>query len=86
MLSGEYRDRYVLEARAGQRLTISLSSPTFDAYLIVRCPSGGHIEDDDSGGGHNARVQFAASEAGAHLIDVTSVGVGSQGAYQLTVR
>jgi hypothetical protein len=85
-LGGEYRDRYVLAGRAGQHVTITLTSRDFDAYLILRCPGGGELDDDDSAGRRNAQISLALPVSGDYQIDVTTVRVGGQGSYDLHVR
>ena len=42
-------------------------------------------EDDDSGGGLNARIVFRAAQAGTYRLQATSFN-GGAGAFTLTVR
>lgn len=73
---------YRFEGRAGQAVTITLTSDDFDAYLILRDPDGVEIvEDDDSAGGTDARIQdFTLPTDGVYTIvagSYTNTGVGA---------
>ena len=85
LLSGQLYDRYTFQGTAGQRVTITLRSSEFDAFLNVRSPSGGNFQDDDSAGSGNARVVLTLPETGGYCIDATSVEPGRQGSYQISV-
>ncbi len=83
---GSYIDCYVLEAPAGQRLQINMTSLAFDSYLAVgegSCAQMTMIEqDDDSGGGVNALI--VRETTGRPLIILAnSAGAGATGAYSL---
>ena len=83
---GSYVDCYVLEAPAGQRLQINMTSLAFDSFLAVGEGSCGRMtsveQDDDSGGGVNARI--VRETTGRPLIIVAnSVGAGATGPYSL---
>jgi hypothetical protein len=69
--------------------TVELRSADFDPYLIVSDNSGGISEDDDSAGGHNARLAMFSINA-AKLDDVrigvTSALPSEKGAFTLRVR
>lgn len=78
---------YTFEGQAGDRVTITLTSPDFDAYLRLS-PRGGAalIEDDDSAGNLNARIQdFDLPSAGVYIIEVSSLS-GVIGEYSLTLE
>lgn len=83
---GSFVDCYVLEAPAGQRLEINMTSLAFDSYLAVgegSCAQMTAIEqDDDSGGGLNARI-MRVSTGRPLIILANSVGAGVTGAYAL---
>lgn len=73
---------YRFEGRAGQAVTITLTSDDFDAYLILRDADGAEIAvDDDSAGGTNARIQdFTLPVDGIYTIvagSYTNTGVGA---------
>jgi hypothetical protein len=69
--------------------TVELRSAEFDPYLIVSDNSGGVSEDDDSGGGHNARLTMVALNS--VKLDDVRIGVMSAlpregGSFTLRVR
>jgi hypothetical protein len=92
---GDYRwDEYKIALRAGQTVTITLESTTFDAELWLFDSNFSYVaHDDDGGGGTNARIVFTASVAGVYEFElgpsltsggpVTPTGTG---AYTLRIR
>ncbi len=72
-------------AQAGQ-VRIDMTSTALDAYLVVQDAATGTVlfEDDDSGGGTNARV-VASLPAGQYVVTATSYDPGETGAYQITL-
>lgn len=82
--SGEFVDRLQARFPVGQPVQIRLSSTAFDAYLIVRSPTGVEMQNDDmSQTVRNSGVDIAAAEDGAYTILVTSYQAGETGRYQL---
>ncbi len=76
---------YQFTAKAGETLSISLSSDDFDTYLDVLDSSGNVIaSDDDSGGGLNSALFFSPPAAGAYTIVVRSFGGSATGSYTLS--
>ena len=65
MDDGSLFDIYTYEARAGERLTLTMRSSDFDTYLNVARMDGGEVEpivrDDDSGGGTKAPTRARSS-------------------------
>jgi len=78
---------YRFEAAAGRPYVITLTSADFDAYLRVAREMGGITdvleEDDDRGGGTDARVRFTAGEAGTYLIVAQALEAEATGAFEL---
>lgn len=72
---------------ANQRYTILASSGSFDSYLRVMRSGSPDVlaEDDDSGGGLNARLTYAPAESGEYLVCVTSLSPTGSGDYRLQV-
>jgi hypothetical protein len=65
---------------------VSLDPKTLDPFLFLMDATGKKLaEDDDSGGGFNARIVFHANEDGTYRIRATSFNVG-HGTFTLTVR
>lgn len=82
-------DVYTLQARAGQKLRITLTADDFDPYLIVGQRRQGEFaelaSDDDSGPGLHSLLTFEAPESGEYQLRVTSARRGQTGAYTLRV-
>lgn len=77
---------WLLQGRRGDRLTVDLVSPDFDAYLIVRDPDGFTLgSDDDSGGELNARLHLILAREGTYRILATAVTDSARGRYTLSV-
>lgn len=75
------------DGRRGQRLTVDLVSPDFDAYLIARDPDGFPLgADDDSGHDLAARLHLILPRDGSYrFIATASAGDSARGVYTLTV-
>lgn len=82
---------YRYEGRRGERLTLTLRSVDFDAYLVVGTPGGRHgiqtalARDDDGGGGHDARLVHTFQGDGEYVVRVNSLMPGT-GRYTLEVE
>jgi hypothetical protein len=86
--SGPFRV-YRFEGQAGFRYLVDARSDDFDAYLVLAQPVGGITEvlqeDDDGGGGTDARVTFAPEQSGTYLIIVRGWSASSSGAFTLSL-
>ncbi len=86
-----YADLFYFTATAGQRVAIQLSSSAFDAYLTLIGPDGEPVtEDDDGGGGTNARIPpgsgfLTLPLSGAYIIEASSAFKREIGAYTLSL-
>lgn len=81
-----YFNAYSFDAEQGQRITIDMISEQLDAYLILIDPNGQDIaQDDDGGGGTNARLMTTATASGTYTILANSYSVGEVGEYRLRV-
>jgi hypothetical protein len=83
--TGEYLDAYEVTWSAGQRVRVELSSQAFDAYLILRYPSGRQRDNDDANG-NDAAIEEHLDETGTYRVVVTSFSPGETGPYTLTIR
>ena len=81
-----FYDTYQFSANAGERVVITLRSADFDAYLQVYSPSQMQTRDDDSGGGHDSRVELNVAEPGTWTVWANSLSAGETGAYTLTIE
>ncbi len=84
--TGHYFDFYPLEVLPNQQLTIELTSPDFNTFLILQPPTGEPISNDDYlGSTSRSKLQIASPEAGSWIVWVTSFEPGDTGGYQLTI-
>ena len=92
MTAEEYvYDDYRLQARRGQRLSITLRSEEIDTLVRVgRLLSDGSFEeiayDDDGAGNLDSRLIFTPEANGTYVVRATSFSPNTTGAYRLTVR
>lgn len=83
--SGEWADRYTIQAEAGQHVVVRLNSTDFDTYLIVQPPEGEAINNDDFNGSTTTSfVEATATTTGEWRVQVTSYEPGETGDYELT--
>jgi FG-GAP-like repeat/Bacterial pre-peptidase C-terminal domain/FG-GAP repeat len=85
-----YTDLYTFNGTAGQQISIAMNSTAVNSYLVLHTPSGaGSLDDDDSGGGQNARIPasgtFTLPESGTYTIEASSFNSFEVGAYSLVV-
>jgi hypothetical protein len=82
---------YTYQARRGERITLTLRSDDFDAYLVLGTRGGRHgigealARDDDGGGGRDSRIVFTAPRDAEYVIRVNPL-VASTGRYVLEVE
>jgi len=84
---GSYFNTHTFEGQAGQTVSIELSSDNFDAYLLLRSPYGELLgQDDDGGGGTNARLTIALTESGTYTAVANTYGPNETGRYVVKVQ
>lgn len=87
MDDGSLFDIYTYQARAGERLTLTMRSSDFDTFLTVARMEGGEMElivrDDDSGGGTNSRAEFTVDRDGPIFIAANALSEDMRGAYTI---
>ena len=85
---GSYADSYVYMGHAGERITATLRSSDFDAYLLVDDPRSATWQevDDDSGGDLDSELTVTLPRDGPYLIVANSVAAQATGSYQMTLR
>jgi hypothetical protein len=80
--------RYNIQLEAGKTYTIDMMAvnpPGFDSYLRLEFNGVTVAQDDDGGGGLNARIVFQPMQTGQYVIVATTF-VPQLGSYRLTVR
>ncbi|HTH66587.1 MAG TPA: serine protease [Sporichthya sp.] len=83
-----YIERWRVDGRAGQTVTIDLVSSDFDAYMMLKGPDvpSASDHDDDSGGKCNARLVVTFADNAPYEIDVNTQGRKyATGAFVLSV-
>lgn len=84
--SGEYVDVWTFQGRAGQQVTVSMSSTEVDAYLMLRGPAGlSEWNDDRATGETNARITVRLPADGTYRISATTYEPGESGEYLISV-
>jgi lysyl endopeptidase len=90
---GSYVDAYSFDGTAGQRISILMTSSSFDTVLYLLNPDGSVLKiDDDGGGGPNgtdSRIPagsgfFTLPGSGSYTILANSFDAGATGPYSLT--
>lgn len=82
---GTYYDLYYLEGYQGETVYLRLTSPDFDAYLMLGDDQGRLLAtDDDSGGGTDALLVYTLPADGRYQVVVNSFFEGEEGRYTLT--
>ena len=80
-------DLYAFEGRAGEQVQIEMTSQEIDSYLILIDADGNDLaQDDDSGGGNNARIVTTLPADGIYLLMANSYQAGQAGSYNLRAR
>lgn len=86
VIDGRRGQAWLLEGRAGERLTIDLISDDFDAFLYFSGPAiAAPIFDDDGAGDLNSRLVVTLPEDGAYRIIVSGISADATGGYELQV-
>ncbi len=85
--TGEYQDTYFFEGRAGQSVSVEMTSSDFDTYVGLVTPAGDVIENDDfEGSTSRSVVELNLTETGRYRVMATSYTHAEIGRYRLTVN
>jgi len=86
---GSRFDAWTYSGKRGERLTITLKSTAFDAYLTLGRGDGGAFKemktDDDGGGGSDSQIVVVLPADGEYVIRAGSLVGDSYGEYTLRV-
>lgn len=85
-----YADYYQFTGTAGDKIAIQMSSTGFDNWLVLWFPSGNYTNNDNGGGGTNARIPatsgyYTLPESGTYLLQTTSYASNKTGSYTLSL-
>jgi uncharacterized protein (TIGR03437 family) len=87
--AGDYLDPLWFAGVAGDRVRLTMSSPSFDPLLILNRNNGDTIAaDDNSGGGpsgKDAQITVTLPETGVYVIVATPFAPNATGAYTLSI-
>lgn len=84
-IDGRLYDVVQIEAEAGERITATLESEEFDAFLYLNFSTGENYDsDDDSAGESNALIDVVVPRDDTYTVVVTSYFAG-RGSYRLTI-
>lgn len=82
-----YADHYIVAIRAGQSITITMSSSALDSYVALYDRSGGvAFNDNISTTNRDAQLTFSAPLSDFYTISAQSAGGIATGAYTLSVQ
>ena len=82
-----YFERWILPVKANQSFTVDLISDDFDAYLLLTRSRGEKLVDnDDAGGGCNARIVYTATDGHPLRIVVNSASQPKRQTGRFTLR
>ncbi|WP_421731529.1 caspase family protein [Brevundimonas sp.] len=85
--SGEFLDAYEFQGRAGDQVSLRMTSQDFDTYLMVSGPGDFSDENDDAvEGDTSAGMNLRLPATGAYRVTATSYEPGESGRYQLDFR
>lgn len=84
-IKGEYYDTHTIAAPVSGTFSVELVSYGFDGFLHVASPSGQHWRNDDAGSTTLSRIENLQGAPGEWTVDVTTIGEGAVGAYDLRV-
>jgi hypothetical protein len=77
---------HVLKLAKGKTYLINMVGTDIDSYLRIEDSTGAQVaQDDDSGGGLNARIRFAPAKDDSFKIIATTFS-GGEGNYTLTIK
>lgn len=84
---GSFADLYEVTLRAGQSVTVEMTSSDLDSYLSLLRGPGDQLADNDdiAPGNRDSRLSYTAQAAGTYYIAATSFRSGATGAYTLRV-
>jgi serine protease Do len=83
-VDNSFFDLYIFRGRAGQAIQIDMVSRQVDCFLILLSPNGRELaQNDDGGGGRNARIIGVLPRSGNYIIIANSSAAGQTGSYRI---
>lgn len=89
--AGQRADAYRFQGTAGQRVSIGLSSDSFDTYLELFSDVDGvrtslATDDDGAGSGTNSRLLYTLPSDGDYIVEARAFSDGMEGDYTLKIE
>jgi hypothetical protein len=85
-LSGFYSDDMFIYLRAGQSVTITMTSTVFDARLDLLTGPTTRVATNEDPASRDARIVYVPPADGYYLIAPTSTVAGASGPYTLAIQ
>jgi len=85
-IEGRFLDIHTLEGKAGEQITIALTSSEFEPVLVLINPEDKKILEDDWGNGGSAKITLTLPTTGTYPIGISSSEAGASGNYTLSWR
>ncbi|MEM1117691.1 MAG: PPC domain-containing protein [Bacteroidota bacterium] len=79
-------DAYTVEARAGQRIVVEMTSTDFDTYLRIERDGVKVAHNDDAGSTSRSLVEYTVEQGGTHTIYAGTFSEAGRGAYTIQYR
>jgi len=87
LVDEKFVDAYGFTGRAGDRITLEMSSDDIDTYLTLVPPDGGEITDDDGGADTNtSRIAITLRQSGQYRVLASSYDDRETGPYRLNLQ
>ncbi len=87
---GSYAEDFVYHGRSGERITVTLRSSAFDAYLKFGQMNGQSFHelaaDDDSAGGTDSQLSFTLPSTGDYVIRANTLFKDKTGSFTVSVE
>ena len=85
LLENIYCEKYVLQGKSGQQVTIEVNSDDFDPYLVLRTPNGNKlaVNGDISPQNWNAKIAIDLPSDGNYLVMARTSAAGESGSYSI---
>jgi hypothetical protein len=86
---GSHYDEWTYTGRGGETVTVSLSSSSFDTYLLAfrgsSLAGGEYLDENDDYDGTNSQLQLVLPASGTYTFIVNSYSAGETGSYQISM-
>ena len=83
--TSSYYDRFLFIATGGTSYTITMTSSSFDTYLVLKNVSGLVVATNDDADGTNSRIIQTIPTSGIYVIEATSYTSGATGSFTMSL-